>query len=133
VRRVHDAVAAAVPPHAPMADAIGAAVHAHLRAIHEAGDYTSANIRIFGQVPKTVRDGHQPVRRAYQRLWDDLLARGVAQGALRGDLHLPRLRNFVLGAMNASLEWVEPRRGTVAPIAAELTRLVLHGAAATAA
>jgi AcrR family transcriptional regulator len=133
VQRVHDAVAhaiAALPPDAAMAEAIGAAIHAHLRALHEAGDYTSANIRIFGQVPPAVRRAHMTARRTYERLWTDLFDRYVQSGALRRDIDITGLRAFLLGAMNASLDWLEPRRGTVARIAAELSTLILDGAAA---
>jgi AcrR family transcriptional regulator len=133
VRRVHAAVAeamAAVPPSAPIAERLCAAIGAHLRALHESGDYTSANIRIFGQVPPAIRRSHMPVRRAYEAVWTELLRNGVAAGALRGDMDIATLRAFLLGAMNTSLEWLVPRRGTVARVAGELSRIVLNGAAA---
>ena len=135
VQRVHAAVAealAAVSQSAPMARRLDAAIAAHLRALHEAGDYTSANIRIFGQVPPAIRSRHMPVRRAYGDLWTALLRDGVATGALRREMDVATLRAFLLGAMNSSLEWLMPQNGTVARVAAELSRLVLDGAAADA-
>ncbi len=133
VRRVHSAVertVAALPRDASAARTLGAAIEAHLRALHEAGDYTSANIRIFGQVPPAIREAHMGVRREYEALWSGLLRRGVAAGELRADLDVARLRAFLLGAMNSSLEWLEPRRDAVSRAAAELSTLVLNGAAA---
>ena len=134
VLRVHEAVEQAIdalPRHAPAAQFIGAAIQAHLRALHESGDYTSANIRIFGQVPPSIRASHVKVRRAYEALWTKLLGRGVASGELRDDINIASLRAFLLGAMNNSLEWLEPRRGAVNRIANDLKTLVLEGAAAT--
>jgi len=132
VRRVHAAVEdalAALPAGASTGDEVRAGIAAHLRALHEAGDYTSANIRIFGQVPPAIRDGHRGVRRDYEALWTGLLRRGIAAGELRADINVPRLCAFLLGAMNSSLEWLEPKRDAVARTASELATIVLNGAA----
>lgn len=132
VRRVHAAVEqalGALSAHASMAERLRAAVDAHLRALHEAGDYTSANIRIFGQVPAVVRDAHQSVRREYEALWATLLNGGIAAGDLRADIDVPRLRAILLGAMNSSLDWLEPKRDAVSRTATDLSTLVLNGAA----
>lgn len=132
VRRVHAAVEqalAALSAEAPIEESLRAAIGTHLRALHEAGDYTSANIRIFGQVPPSVRATHQGVRRDYEALWASLLAHGIAAGELRADLNVPRLRAFLLGAMNSSLDWLEPKRDAVARTASDLVTLVLNGAA----
>ncbi len=134
VLRVHEAVEraiAALPAHAPVAQAIAAAIQAHLRALHESGDYTSANIRIFGQVPHSIRAGHIAVRRSYEALWAALLARGVKSGELRADIDIISLRAFLLGAMNTSLDWLEPRRGVVTRVANDLATIILDGASAT--
>ena len=58
-----------------------------------------------------------------------LLTHGIAAGELRADLNVPRLRAFLLGAMNSSLDWLEPRRDAVARTASDLASLVLNGAA----
>ena len=132
VRRVHVAeeqALAATTAHAPTAERLRVAIDAHLRALHEAGDYTSANIRIFGQVPPSVREAHQAVRRDYETLWATLLKHGIAAGDLRAEIDVPRHRAFLLGAMNSSLDWLEPKRAAVTRTAADLATLVLHGAA----
>ena len=134
VLRVHEAVeqaVAALPPDGPATQAIVAAIEAHLRALHEAGDYTSANIRIFGQVPHSIREAHMAVRRSYEAMWAELLRRGVKSGELRVDINVGSLRAFLLGAMNTSLEWLEPRRGAVGRLANDLSIIVLNGAMAT--
>ena len=54
---------------------------------------------------------------------------GSPPGELRADIDVPRLRAFLLGAMNSSLDWLEPKRDAVARTAADLATLVLNGAA----
>ncbi len=133
VKRVHEAVeqaVAALPPGGPATQAIITAIETHLRALHESGDYTSANIRIFGQVPTSIRKAHTATRRSYEALWAELLRRGVDSGELRSDINIANLRAFLLGAMNTSLEWLEPRRGAVARLASDLSTIVLNGAIA---
>ena len=132
VRMVHRAVEdalAGLPTEASTADAVRAAIAAHLHALHEAGDYTSANIRIFGQVPQAIRDGHRGVRRDYEVLWIGLLRRGIASGELRATISVPQLCAFLLGAMNSSLEWLDPKRSAVERTASELANIILNGAA----
>jgi AcrR family transcriptional regulator len=134
VQRVHEAVEraiAALPANASTAQAITAAIQAHLRALHESGDYTSANIRIFGQVPHAIRAGHIAVRRSYEALWAELIGRGVKSGELRTDVNVTSLRAFLLGAMNNTLEWLEPRRGVVTRVANDLATVILDGASVT--
>jgi AcrR family transcriptional regulator len=135
VQRVADEVrqaVAALPANAKPEEIITTAIAAHLRALHESGDYTSANVRIFGQLPERVRDGHAEVRLSYEAYWIELLERcrrpkkkGVGKLAPGWDAVL--VRNFLLGALNASLEWFDPARGRVEPVAEAMARLVLNG------
>lgn len=104
-----------------------AAIAAHLRALLDVSDYSSANVRIFGQVPQSVRDANLPSRRAYEADWDGLLARLQAQGALRADLDLRRLRLMLIGALNATLEWFDPGRGSADALARTYADVFLRG------
>lgn len=117
----------ALPADATPRQLIGTAIHAHLEALHALQDYTSANVRIFGQVPAAVRAVHLPVRRAYERFWSGLIARCTGQRAA-GAGHDPTLaRSFLLAAMNGSLEWTRTRRTSIDAMAAELTALFVSG------
>ncbi len=105
------------------------AVAAHLESLLRQSDYTSANVRIFGQVPEAVRERSLAARRDYEKLWDDLLARLHAETAggspARGTYRFARL--MILGALNASLEWFDPERGSVEALAAEYAALIWDG------
>ncbi len=118
---------AALPADADARTLLHTAVRAHLSALLELHDYTSANVRIFGQVPAPIRESQIATRDAYERFWTGLLKRCARSGGWtpRRDLRLVRM--FVLSALNGSLEWFVDGRATVRQLANELTELVLDG------
>jgi len=93
----------------------------------EFSDYTSANVRIFGQVPQAVRDANLPARRAYEAEWDTLLSRLQAERALRHDVDIRRFRLMLIGALNATLEWFDPDRGSPDALADAYADIFLDG------
>ncbi len=130
IERVHAHVAGTVDGLASDVQApslLRTAIGAHLAAFHLHGDYTSANVRIFGQVPASVRRANLPARRRYDRWWEDLLARLVDDGALRSDLDIRSSRLLLIGAMNSSLDWFDPKRGDLDALAARYADIVLFG------
>jgi AcrR family transcriptional regulator len=84
---------------------IGLAIEAHLVALLEASDFTSANIRIYGQLPEHLKKPHRPLRRAYAKYWDKLFLDARRAGEIRADIEIVPLRIFVLGALNWTIEW----------------------------
>lgn len=123
---VREAVTAALmelPLDANAQMRITTAMHAHLRALHGASDYTSANVRIFGQLPGELRRANLAERRAYQAIWSELLAPTCT---VNPEL-LPSHVAFVIGALNATLEWVDPARMDLEALADHLVDLLLHG------
>ncbi len=84
---------------------IGLAIEAHLVALLEASDFTSANIRIYGQLPETLKKPHRPLRKAYAKYWDRLFLDARRAGEIRADIEIVPLRIFVLGALNWTIEW----------------------------
>ena len=127
---VHDEARAAVealPDKAQPEDVFRATVRGHLRALLEYGDYTSANVRIFGQVPPAVREANLPVRRAYEKYLDALLSDLQAAGLIRADVNISRFRLLLIGAMNATLEWFDPDQGSVEALADDYANTFLNG------
>jgi len=135
MQRVVDAVrqrAAALPANASLADRIQAAIEAHLEMLLQQGDYTSANIRIFGQVPKSVQRRQLPLREDYADFWRELLDKAQKAGEIRTDIDLGVMRMLIFGALNWCTEWHDPRKGPVREIARQACLLVLDGIAAPA-
>ena len=132
MQRVVDAVrqrSAALPQNATLAQRVQVAIEAHLEMLLQQGDYTSANIRIFGQVPESVQRKQLPLREDYAEFWRDLLENAQRAGEVRADVDLAVMRMLILGALNWCTEWADPKKGPVREIARQATLLVLDGIA----
>ena len=116
----------ACAPDASPAEVFKVAVRSHLRALLELQDYTSANIRIFGQLPAHVRAAHVSLRDAYEQKWVELLAR-FSRPTPHDRERLRLVRLFLIGAMNGTLEWFHPEQTSVDALAEQLTDVFLHG------
>ena len=120
---------AALPANASYRDRIAAAIDGHLYGLLHHGDFTSANIRIYGQIPPAAKAKHRLVRRNYAQYWDDLLQAALAAGALRKDTNLAVIRLFLIGALNWTVEWYNPNRGSFKTFSAQITDIVFDGIA----
>lgn len=123
VREAVSRVLAGLPPDAPHRLRLEAAMRTHLRALHGLSDYTSANVRIFGQLPEALRRANMPERRAYQAIWADLLAPGCAGNPEALSLRVA----FVIGALNATLEWADLGRVDLELLSDQVTQVLLSG------
>jgi hypothetical protein len=108
-------------------DRLRAAIEGHVLMVLEIGDYTSANIRIFGQVPDDVRARHLGDQRAYGGVWRALLEDARAGGEIRSDLDLGVIRMLILGALNWTAEWYRPGPQTATEVAREATAMICDG------
>ena len=122
VRETVTAALDTLPPGAGTAQRLSTAIRAHLHALHGLSDYTSANVRIYGQLPEALRRANLPERRAYQTIWTELLAPTCVDGNA-----LNERVAIVIGAMNATLEWVDPSRTDLEALADHLARVLLDG------
>ena len=130
MRRVHEAVEDSqehLPPGAPHRERIRAAVEAHFATLLKHGDYTSANIRIFGQVPEDVQRRHLRLRDAYAALWRRILIKAQKAGALRGDVDLGLVRMLLMGALNWSVEWYQPGKKSIETMADHMCLMLFDG------
>jgi AcrR family transcriptional regulator len=107
---------------------IALAIEAHLVALLEASDFTSANIRIYGQLPERLKKPHRPIRRAYARYWDRLFLEAQKAGDIRSDIEIVPLRIFVLGALNWTVEWFDfAKKDDVLKLARRTEILIFEG------
>ena len=130
IERVHDQVSttiATLPVDADAATLIKTGIRNHLKALFAFGAYTSANVRIYGQVPASARQGNLSVRRRYEGLWDDILSRAQARGGVQGGIDLAAFRLLLIGSLNATLEWFDPKRGRVEDLAECYADILLGG------
>ena len=94
-------------PSQQLADAIDA----HMKVLFARSEFTSANIRMYGQLPQEVRARHRPVRRKYASAWDACLKNAQEEKIVRSDFEVIPLRLFLLGALNWTVEWFDPGKG----------------------
>jgi AcrR family transcriptional regulator len=130
IKAVFDGVRArvdALPAGAPFRDRLSAVIEGHLWGLLHRGDFTSANIRIYGQIPASAKKRHRVIRREYADYWDRLFETALANGQLRRDASTAVVRLFVLGALNWTVEWYNPQRGTFPEFVRQVTAMVFDG------
>lgn len=126
VRLVHEAVmyALEVAGEAAPRQRLKAAIAAHLAALHGHSDYTCASIKVFSFGENPTPESVRATRRAYDDLWRRLVEELAGADVLTAGIAPERLRLFLLGAMNGSVDWYRPERFDIAQLAGELAALV---------
>lgn len=123
VRKVLDEL----PTDASALDRVDAAVEAHLRYELEISDYTTAAIRNQGQIPDELRTRYDSEVTKYGNVWRKLVQEAKDAGELREDLDPRAARMLVIGALNWTTEWWNPRRGSLNTVVSTARSLVRHG------
>ncbi|TQF27673.1 hypothetical protein UNPF46_30190 [Bradyrhizobium sp. UNPF46] len=125
VRRALDALG----PAATYRERVRVAIVAHLSSLLEHGDYTSANIRNFPLVPDSLREKNLSIRRQYGDYWRQLLQDAQKAGEIAPNIDLSLVRLLLIGAMNWSTEWYNPRKKSVDAIANATCNMMFDGIA----
>jgi TetR/AcrR family transcriptional regulator, cholesterol catabolism regulator len=107
-----------------------AAIEAHVEMVLQTGDYSAANLRLYGQMPADIRARLLRIQRRVGRYWNQLLQDAADAGALRADLDLSATRMLILGSLNWTAEWYRPGELTPAQLADQATTILLQGIAA---
>lgn len=116
-----------LPPGSSAMDRILAAVEAHLQILLELSDFATAVIRNSGQIPEEMRTRQLAEEAAYGTLWQKLIRDAGAAGDLRADLDPRVAQRLVIGALNWTAEWWNPRRDSLDIVVRTARSLVLHG------
>ena len=127
---VHQEVRKAVESMGPSASyrsRIQAAIRAHLESLLGHDDYTAANIINYSHAPEHVRERHDDVRRSYAAYWASLLEGARLAGEIAPDADLSLTRLFLIGSLNWSVEWYDPKRKPVQEIADWYCRMLFDG------
>ena len=129
VRAAVDRALASQPDDADPLDNIAVAIVAHLQALHNSGDYASANIRCFAHVPDDMKRQLRTVRKRYESDWRKLIAKARKAGRLADDVDDDALRYGLFGVMNWTLEWLRWGGPSPEELGAMFFRIVFGGAA----
>ncbi|MGO4705965.1 TetR family transcriptional regulator [Microvirga sp. 2MCAF38] len=117
----------ALPSDASGRQRVETAIRAHLSAIIDNGDYTLATRRVFGQVPKPIREKNQRLRSSYATMWQSILVDAQKRGEFRSDTDLSLARLFILGALNWTVEWFKPGGRSIDEVARTFSGVVIDG------
>jgi TetR/AcrR family transcriptional regulator, cholesterol catabolism regulator len=117
------------PADADPLENIEIAVRAHLQALHESGDYASANIRCFNHVPDEIKQRLRKVRERYNADWRKLIGQARNAGSLDSEIDDEALRYGLFGVMNWTLEWLRPGGPLPDDLGAMFFRILFRGAA----
>jgi AcrR family transcriptional regulator len=117
----------ALPTKATARQRVAAAIEGHLWGLLHHGDFTSANIRVYGQIPPAAKNRHRKIRREYADYWDRLLEDALQRGELRPDTSTAIVRLFVIGALNWTVEWYNPQKGSFQDFVKQITAIVFDG------
>lgn len=106
-----------LPDTARPRDRFRVAMATHLRAISRHGDFALASRRVIGQIPAASRRKQEAMRAQYGAFWQDLFEVAAQQKEFREDARLGLARMFLMGALNWSTEWFDPKKKSPEDIA----------------
>lgn len=118
----------ALPSDATALDRFSTALTAHLLSVLRNTMYTSALVRILGQIPDKVRDQTVKYQRAYLEYWRGLLEDAMASGEIRTNIDPSVTTMLLTGALNWAVEWYRPD-GALSPedLASQVATVVFDG------
>ncbi|MDA0340648.1 MAG: TetR family transcriptional regulator [Proteobacteria bacterium] len=116
-----------LPAEASARDRLTIAIRTHLSMLHQHGDYTAANVRVFPQAPPEVLRKHMKLRRAYGDYWIELLRRAQEAGDIDAKVNVRETSMLLLGALNWSTQWFDPKTQDMESVAGSATALLLDG------
>jgi AcrR family transcriptional regulator len=102
-------------------------IETHLTYLLTDSDFTSANIRNYPMLSDKARAPHRELRAAYVQAWSRFLEDARCAGHVRSDVSVSAIRQFVLSAMNWTVEWYDIDRYPMHTLAERMNKLLLDG------
>lgn len=120
-------VLAELPPTLSPLDRLIIAVEVHLRNALQISDYALASTRNIGQLPEKLMERPDAERRRYGRLWRDLIQDAVDAGQCHPEVNPTVSLLLVLGALNYTIEWLDPSRRSVDEVVEAAQLMIRNG------
>ncbi|MFC6762745.1 TetR family transcriptional regulator [Sulfitobacter porphyrae] len=102
-------------------------IETHLTYLLTESDFTSANIRNYPMLSDETRAPHRELRASYAGAWGSFLNEAKRNGHLRSDISITVIRQFILSAMNWTVEWYDVEKYPVHILAERMSKLILDG------
>jgi AcrR family transcriptional regulator len=117
----------ALPASASSLDRVATAMHAQLKAMIAIGDYAIASRHVFSQIPAKVRKKHIRLREDFAGYWQSLFLEAQKDGFIDSSIDVSLCRVYVVGAINWSIEWFDPKKRSIDYVADHFVRMALGG------
>lgn len=117
----------ALPDGTAPVDRLLTAVATHLQHALEISHFATAAIRNAGQVPLDIRKRQIREEERYGEIWRKLINDLAREGQLRPELDPYIAQMLILGALNWTVEWWDPRRSSVEAVIANAQTIIKHG------
>jgi len=130
IRAVADAVKEAVdalPDTTTNRERLEAATKAHLNTLLKFNAYTSANIAIFAQVSSEAQNRNRKLRQDYAAYWHELFEAAQQSGEISPTTDLSLARLFLLGSINWSMQWYDPKKKSIDELALSFCEMMFEG------
>ena len=106
-----------------------AAIEAHLNTLLKLNVYTSANIAIFAQISKAAQNSNKRLRQEYAAYWHELIQAAQSSGEISPAADLSLVRLFLLGSINWSMQWYDPKKKSIEELAHSFCDMLFDGIA----
>jgi AcrR family transcriptional regulator len=104
-------------------------IHSHLSPLNDRPDFVKVFLNERQHLPNESRRRIGRWSRGLERIFEEVIREGIANGEFRADLD-PRLATLaILGMCNAVSSWHRKENLPIAEISSEFVRLAMHGAA----
>ncbi len=117
----------ALPGSATSRDKVEAAIVGQMEEILSHDSYTAAFLKIFPQVPESVKKRHRPVLRQFFEIWRKIIHDGQAAGEIRSDIDPAVIRLSIVGSIQWSIEWADPKKSDAKTLGKAMANLHFCG------
>ncbi len=116
-----------LPQEATPRERFCVAIATHIRSMVLHGDFALAGRRVMGQIPPALRRKHDALRATYGDFWQTLFSQAAQRNDFRDDAKLGLARMFLMGAINWTTEWFDPKIKSPEELAAVFCDILFAG------
>jgi AcrR family transcriptional regulator len=102
-------------------------INSHLSPLLDRGNFVKVFLNERQHLPAESRRRIGRWSRGLERIFEDVIKEGIANGELRSDLDARLATLAILGMCNAASSWYAKENASIAEIGAEFSRLVIAG------
>lgn len=127
IRSALEEATSSLPRNAGSLARLSVAIDTYLACIHESEDLARAAAKVTSQISPKVRNQALEGTRENNRIWLELIEAAMDEGSMPAELDAKMIQMTLLGSMNWTVEWFDPAKGPIAPLARTIKSVFLEG------